>query len=1327
MYRRFCEITTAVFSLATMLACVSWSQQSTTSLRGVVTDQQSAAIAGGQVVLDEKSRGIHLERTTDSTGTYEFAQLTPGRYAITVSAPGFKSVSREGLILQVASPATFNAQLALSSVSEAVTVAGSALPVINTTDATLGNAFNSRQMIELPSEGRNPVELLSLQPGVTYTGNQVDSASDSRGGAVNGARSDQTNLTVDGLDNNDQMLGNAFTGVLRIPSESIEEFRVTTSSSNADSGRSSGAQVELVTKTGSNSFHGSAYGYNRSGIGEANDWFNKSAQLGNGQPNKPGKLIRNTFGGSLGAPVLKNRLFAFLNYEGQRSSESIQVTRSVPSDALRQGLIQYYCDPTSDPNCALSNSTIMVRDPKLPNGNYIVTLTPANLAALDTRCSNPTPPLVVTCPLGGGVNPAVLALWNGQATLPNGQAIPAYPHANTNSSSGSDGLNVLGYTFAAPQPTGLNTYLARVDYNLTTNGSHRLFVRGGLMNDRISYAQEFPGQPPAHISLNNSKGIFVGYTAAFTKVINNFRYGFVRQGVADNGQNPYSFANMWTLSDQVSFDRTTIVNVPVHQLVDDLTWTRGKQTLQLGGNWRIIHNNRKSDEQNYFTASPHPTFLAPSGTIAGSGQDLDPAILAASGYPVVTSNFGGFYDAAVSELTGIFGSISAYYDQNKNGSIPTGNLISRHFKANEFEFYLQDAWRATPNLSLTLGVRYALLQPPYESSGNEVLPNPRLGDLFLQRGNAMNQGATYAPPISFDLGGQANKKQPYWDWDYKNLAPRFAFAWSPNYPSGLLGSLFGSGGKSSIRGGYGIYFDHFGQGVVNSFDRQGSLGLATYLSNPSYVTTTNCAARFVTITTIPNTLACPVSAGGDPAAELPSAPTYGFPFLPPGQGANGSFAIGWGIDNHMKTPYAHAFDFSVSRDLGHSFSLETSYVGRLGHRLLQEVDLAQPLNLKDPASGMTYYQAATMLAKAAQAGLSEDQIQSIPYFEHLFSSAAGAAGISGYATGIPASPTATQNIYDLFVGSAPNYIGALQSLDRSCFPGCAQLPGQSAPAPYNYFDPQFSSLYSWRSIGHSYYQGLLMTLRHRSGDLQFDFNYTFSKSIDMNSNAERINEYENGGGTGLAYNSQTVNAWSPFQLRAPSDYDLRHQVNFNWLYAIPFGPGRRFGSDSNKIVSAIFGGWELAGLGRWTSGFPFSISTYAFATNYQQDNKSVLTGRVMTGSFTDANGQPNVFRESSNPTNLASNFRYGYPGESGTRNNFRGPGIFDIDASLSKTFAITERHSLRVQWDTYNVTNSVRFDVGTMSNYLFYSSTLGEFSQTLSKPRVMQFGLRYSF
>ena len=224
---------------------------------------------------------------------------------------------------------------------------------------------------------------------------------------------------MDGLDNNDQLLGDAFTGVLRIPMDSLEEFRVVTTNSNADSGRSSGAQVSLVTKGGTNQFHGTVYEYNRSSIGTANDWFNERAELQSGLPNKPGQLIRNTFGGAVGGPIIKNRLFFFFNYEGQRSREAVQTTQAVPSANLRQGIVSYACNPAYDGNpgvdapCALSTPGVTPSS-LVPAGDLLATMTPADIQSIDQGCLSSG-----TCPSGNGPSQAVLNQWNGGATLPD--------------------------------------------------------------------------------------------------------------------------------------------------------------------------------------------------------------------------------------------------------------------------------------------------------------------------------------------------------------------------------------------------------------------------------------------------------------------------------------------------------------------------------------------------------------------------------------------------------------------------------------------------------------------------------------------------------------------------------------------------------------------------------------------------------------------------------------------------------------------------------------------------------------------------------------------
>ncbi len=306
----------------------------------------------------------------------------------------------------------------------------------------------------------------------------------------------------------------------------------------------------------------------------------------------------------------------------------------------------------------------------------------------------------------------------------------------------------------------------------------------------------------------------------------------------------------------------------------------------------------------------------------------------------------------------------------------------------------------------------------------------------------------------------------------------------------------------------------------------------------------------------------------------------------------------------------------------------------------------------------------------------------------------------------------------------------------------AQVPTTSAAlsAPWalhsQFYQPQFSSLYGWQTRGNSNYNGLQVSLRHAmSAGLQFDMNYTYSKSIDVGSNAERVNGFESGG---LAFNSQVINAFSPNLWRAVSDFDTTNQFNANWVWDLPFGKGRYFGSNSNSIVNAIFGGWGLNGLWRWTSGFPFTVGAGAgWATNFELEGSSVVIGaKPKTGVFRDASGDPTVFK---NPTNLVcacgpgqlagANFRATMPGESGQRNIFRGPGYFGIDAGLSKSWNFSETKMVRFAWEVFNVTNSVRFDAaGSLINQDLVDITgFGKFNQMLTSPRVMQFSLRFAF
>jgi len=663
-------------------------------------------------------------------------------------------------------------------------------------------------------------------------------------------------------------------------------------------------------------------------------------------------------------------------------------------------------------------------------------------------------------------------------------------------------------------------------------------------------------------------------------------------------------------------------------------------------------------------------------------------------------------------------------NQDKFGNaIPNGELVPRHFQNFEGEMYLQDKWNITPNLTITYGARYSLLQPPFENRGNQVSPTIDMHQWFENRIDSMFQGVTNQPLITFDLSGQANGKKPYWGWNYDNIAPRFAIAYAPHAASGFWHKIVGDPGKSSIRAGYGMYYDHFGEGVVNTFDRNGSWGLTTTISNPAGVLSVDDAPRFTGLLGANNL-------PPNPGAPIP----HGFPYTPSTDPDTFGLAIAWGIDDHLKTPYSHVLDFSLSRELARNFVFEATYTGRFAHHLLQEIDLSQPLDLVDPKSHMDYFTAAGMLSKAGYANTPESSLKPIPYWQDLFPAAAGPAGISGVAPSIPANPTATQNMYDLYYSNLGNETLALEIADVFCFPACA---GATGTTPFRYYQPQFSSLYGWQTRGNSNYNGLQLTLRHSmSAGLQFDFNYVYSKSIDAGSNAERVNGFEAAGG--VAYNNQVINAFSPNLWRAPSDFDTTHQLNSNWVWDLPYGHGRHWGGGTKGWVNGILGGWGFNGLFRWTSGFPFSVfAGNGWSTDFELEGSSFVLGqKPKTGVFFSSEGDPTVFQ---NPLNITcacypgavnANFRATYPGEAGERNNFRGPGFFGIDSGLSKMWSLGEQKALRFAWEVFNVTNSVRFDAANSltSEDLVDITGFGIFNPpSLTQPRVMQYSLRFSF
>ncbi len=1258
---RLCRTSLLLFSVILFCSLRLLSQTAVTSLNGTVVDPGGAATPQADITLTNRDSGFNQTRKSNGEGEYSFQQIPPGKYTVTITAAGFAQQVRQVELL-VNQTGRLDIGLTLQAASTSVEVNAQTV-TLNTSDATIGTPFNQTEIQALPFEGNNVLDLLSLQPGVMFLGRQSDSQMDvdSRSGSVNGARSDQNNYTLDGLDDNNQNKGYAFEGVLRSTRDSVEEFRVVTTNSNADSGRSSGAQVALVTRSGTNSLHGSAYEYHRPTNMVANDWFNKHSELQTGQPNVPGRFLRNTFGGSFGGPVMKDKLFFFLAYEGQRTAESTQVTREVPTASLRQGNVTY-----------------------LTQAGTYRTLTPADIASMDPKCSK-----AGTCPNGPGVNQAALA-YLSQLPLPNGNQL-------------GDGYNFGSYTFSSPSPQSLTTYIAKIDYNLSAK--QRLFVRGNLQYDRGINAKQYPTSLPNSARYDNSKGISAGHVWTVSDtVVNNLRYGFVRQGYADLGttsQDYVTFSNVDTFS--AGSDGTTypssIINVPTHNVVDDITWVKGKHTMQAGVNYRAIFNNRRANSTAFKHANVTSNFLT-VGAIAYTGSSLDPG---AFGFPIVDSSFKTAYDSAISDATGLITHSVEFFNYGVSGnslsSLPSGGWTARRYLSNEYEYYLQDSWKLKPNLTVTFGLRHSLLQVPYERNGQEVSPTASLHDWFITRGTQMLQGQTYSSAISFGPAGRANGKAGLWNMDKLDIAPRLAFAYSPNFGSGILGKLAGHGANlTSVRGGFGMYYDHFGEGIMNTFDAHGSYGLSTQAQNGvnQYVDT---APRFSGPQSVPTSIIPVPSSNGT------------FPVTP----GNG-LAISYGLDNKLHTPYAYGFDLAISRQLSKGVIVEAAYTGRLAHRLLQQLDLAMPLNLVDPKGGGDYFTAATQLTKLANAGTPAGNVAAIPYWEHLFPGAAG-GGFSAtqniYQTEfshVHADPVTHQPAWSPII--AGNETAALYDLDLG------YSVDQTDPL-FRYFDPQYSSLYAWSSIGTSSYHSMQLSLHHpmRKG-VQFDLNYVFAKSIDLGSDTER--------GYGGQLFSSLINSWNIRGNRGPSDFDVRHAITGNFVVALPFGRGAAFASGVNRALDAVIGGWALSGLAHWTSGLPFStIDGLGWGTNWNNQSFNVLTGPVATGGHNSNAGDPNVFK---NQTAALANIRAPYPGETGQRNMLRGDGYFSIDSGLSKVFRITEGQNVKFSFEVFNVTNSVRFDPNSINNNPFGSpSSFGNYSALLTRPRVVQLSLRYAF
>ncbi|HEY9436498.1 MAG TPA: carboxypeptidase-like regulatory domain-containing protein [Blastocatellia bacterium] len=1249
-----------MFAVLLLSATMAFGQSS--SLSGTVIDPQGNAVAGANITATNVATGTARAATSSKEGAYQIPQLAPGTYRVRAEGSGFASIILEDVQVLVSTPVTLNISFKqLGAVSETVTVQGGEA-VINTTDATIGNTFDNTKVLSLPLLSRNIVGLLSLQPGVTASiSNDSDDAR--RGGYVNGARSDQSNVTLDGVDVNEQQGGLAFFSVLRSTPDSLQEFRVTTTNPNADQGRSSGAQVSLVTKSGSNQWHGALFETHRNDITAANDWFNNKAGVA-----RP-KLLRNNFGGAVGGPIKKDKAFFFFTYEGFREAKGQSVVREVPLPSLGQGIVRYFTEDGSSNEFGSCPAGT-------PSGVNCLNRQQIEAAYIAANGVNP------------GTNSAVLAILAGAAS-----------RYTANDTTVGDGLNTGGFRFNANRPLNQNTYIARIDYNLTEK--HNLFVRGNYQNDTELLSSQF-NDTTSPTTWSQPKGFVIGDAWTISNsLVNNLRYGLTRQAFTRGGDSTSNLINFRFIYQPVGFVRPLSRVVPVHNITDDLSWTKGAHGMQFGTNIRLISNKRTSFATSFDTAVINPSFYDLSGDVVITSVDGNP----------IFPNVGGASDDlrdALSTVIGRFTDYGANLNYDRDGSlIPAGTGIKRNFKTQEYDLYGQDIWRIRPNLTVTYGLRWSTSTPVYETNGFQVKPVQALGDFFEQRAAGALAGKPVNDLIQIDVAGKANNRSGFYDQDWNNFAPSVAVAWSPSFKNGFLKKIFGEN-KSTFRAGFRKVFDRLGGALAVSFDGQAILGFSS---------SSEISANTFTVSD-PDGLGPSFESFNQDVRKLKLLTinqNLNFPLQHP---ADENQRIESGLDDSIITPHSYAFNFSYGRDLGKGYSFEASYVGRIGRNLLVSRDTMHLNNLVDPKSGVDFYTAMRQLIALREQNAPITSVQKIPYFENIVPGLAGVVNVLGQ----PASLTATQAAYRRIARSS---VGGRNTTDYTF----VQLLWDDGLGYGDnlFFHPQYAAFGALTSIGTSDYHAFQTSFRKRfSNNLTFDFNYTLSHSFDVASGLEPSGSTI--GGAALILN--------PLDLkvnRANSDFDVRHLVNANYIYNLPFGKGQKLLANLGSVPNFIIGGWQTTGILRLNTGLPAGqpFDDGRWATNWNVQSNAVLV-RALKAAPTRT-GDPNLF---SDPDAAFASYRNAFPGEIGDRNLLRDPGYAAFDFGLYKRFALPwEGKSVVFRWEVFNLTNTQRFTdviglgVG-QDPFLNTSDTpsdFGRFTSIQGSPRQMQFALRIEF
>jgi hypothetical protein len=1338
---------------------------------GTVMDSSGAAIAGATITLIDISTNDSRISTSNDVGHYAFPNIPPGKYNIEISKAGFRQSKLTDQEVQVSQTRTFDVKLEIGASTEVVEVTSNNTEM-QTMNATVGNTITGVALDSLPGLGRDVSTFVSLQPGVAPDG------------SVAGANQDQNSFQLDGGNNSSDMDGtmNTYTpgfagdpsggavnsystgtavsgapggggpsGVMPTPADSIEEFTVGTTNQTADFNSSAGAQVQMVTKRGGNSWHGTAYEYYLDNNWNANTFDNNFA----GTPIP--SYHYNRFGGAVGGAVVPKEIlggkwFMFANYEGFRFPNSETINRAVPSPGMKLGLLQFAGTvynlnpgPVTYPSDAPAIGVLV------PGQTYAGSGT-----TLDPR--------------GLGISPTVQALW------------AFMPDSNTTSCSGisrCDHLNVLGFRANMPLPWNDNFGVVRLDHDFGSkwhfNSSYRYYKMQRATDNQVDIGGFFPGHTlgkPASLSSRPQVPWFlaVGLTTNITSnLTNNFHYSFLRNywargsaaqppqidglggAIEPEGESSANVLAPFNLNTQGV--RTRFWDGKDNMFRDDLSWSKSKHFFQFGGtyqrNWNYHQRTDNGGGINYQTV-----YLTGSGVTA-NGMDMTGFIPTAVSDAKLSTPFSKDYGIVlgVPGITQI-----AYTRVGKDLTLnPPNTPASDQSVIPYYNLYFSDSWRMKPTFTLTYGLGWTLEMPPVEKDGKQITlvdtnDKPIDTEKFLKaREEAALAGQVYNPIVGFALNGNVagHPKYPYNPY-YKSFSPRIAAAWNPSFDSGLFGSIFGHN-KTVVRGGYSILYGRLnGVGLVLVPLLGTGLIQAVQCISP-VMNDPDCATAVAGGSNPNNAFRIgPTAAGFDGlVAPLPPASqTLPQPDFP---GVNAIAAgAGEGLDPNFRPSKSQQFDFTVQRQINSKVTVEVGYIGR---KITHEF---QPININAVPYMMTLggqsfakaYGQMVMQYCGGNAGLAGGNcdgnlgaVTPQPFFETAInpSYCAGFASCTAAVASNEGGNIANNNVWsiwsDLDNGNF-NFPRSMQNTPIPCTAPCFGGGGQLS-----------SGVGMNASIGYGNYNAAFITIKMAQWHgLTLQSNFTYGKALGTGSEVQATSQFT----VPDAYNLRSA--------YGPQPWDRKFLYNVWGVYELPFYKTQR------GFVGRVLGGWTLSPIFVIGSGLPLQV-------NPTDANANQLYGGGQ--SFGEADGQnfgalqnavricstdfgssrhnhpvggndvfgsgwfgPSMFQD---PAAAYACFRNPILGidssNGGGQGILRGMPFWNVDVSVRKNVRVTERVSVEFTSIFTNVFNHVQLSdpylvLGDQADWGALGGLSGvQFTGVgqVNTPRSMEFGLRLRF